>query len=92
MRLLPRRLADSVFDGKLLGRRLRAFLARVDTALAGSAEALPNHSIEGITVTLTLDAGLNVGFAGIGADVDRTRTFEFTPKPKPKPAPPWSQL
>lgn len=87
MRLLPRRMAESLFDGKLLGQRLRAFLARVDTALAGTAEALPNHSIEGITVTLTLDSGLNIGFAGTGAVVDRTRTFEFTLKPKPKTSP-----
>lgn len=82
-RLLPKE--SPLFDGELLARRLSAFLARMDAALAGAADALPNHELKKIEVSLAIDAGLNVSFAGLGGNVDRSRTLTFTLHPRAKP-------
>lgn len=72
-----------LFDGELLGRRLEAFLGRVDHALNIAIPALTNFYADDITVVLSVDAGFNVSFAGFGGiNADRTRTFEFALKPK----------
>lgn len=80
MRFLGR--GEPEFDGELLQRRLTNFLARMNRALAGAAEAMPDFDIEGIEVSLSVDAGLNVGFAGLGGSLDRNRTFTFSLNPK----------
>jgi len=73
---------EQLFDGEILGRRIEAFLSRTNNALANVAKALPDFEVEGIEVSLTIDAGLNVAFSGIGGSVSRDRTFSFTLKPK----------
>lgn len=77
-----RRRENELFDGTLLGNRLHAVLSRIDSALAHAAGALENHELHKIEVSLAIDAGLNVSFAGIGNNLDRTRTLTFTIKPK----------
>jgi hypothetical protein len=72
----------SEFDGEVLSRRLRNFLSRTNAALLDVAEALPDFDVDGIEVSLSVDAGLNVGFAGVGGSLSRDRTFTFTLKPK----------
>lgn len=74
---------ESFFDGTLLARRLERFLERMNTALIVAAPALKDFDVQGIVVSLTVDAGLNIGFAGTGASLGRERTLEFTLKPKP---------
>lgn len=76
-------MQDGIFDGELLGRRLEAFLARVDHALNIAMPALTNFYVDGITVVLSVDAGFNVSFAGFGGiNADRMRTFEFNLQPR----------
>lgn len=75
------------FDGALLQRRLTRFLSRLNTSLTGAAAALPDFEVEAIEVSLSVDAGLNVGFAGVGGHLDRERSFTFSLKPKPWPKP-----
>jgi hypothetical protein len=71
-----------LLDGELLGRRLTHFLTRMNTALAGAAQAMPDFDIEGIEVSLSIDTELDVGFANLGGSLDRERTFTFSLKPK----------
>lgn len=72
-----------IFDGEILNRRLSAFLSRVDNALKNLDSCLEHYTIENISVGVSLDLGLNVGFAGIvGIDASRSRSFEFTLKRK----------
>lgn len=72
-----------IFDGEILNRRLSAFLSRVDNALKDLDSCLQHYTIENIFVGVSLDLGLNVGFAGIvGIDASRSRSFEFTLKRK----------
>lgn len=72
-----------IFDGEILNRRLSAFLSRVDNALKDLDSCLQHYTIENISVGVSLDLGLNVGFAGIvGIDASRSRSFEFTLKRK----------
>lgn len=85
-----RRNPAPLFDGGLLRGRLHSFLGRVNAALSGVSAALPDHEIEGVEVSLTIDAALNVGFAGPAANLDTARTFTFHLKPRcnrsPKPS------
>jgi hypothetical protein len=76
---------EGLFDGHILGDRIAAFLARTNVALERVADVLPAFEVDSIEVALTIDAGMNVSFAGIGGNLDRTRTFTFTLKPKCPP-------
>lgn len=73
---------EPVFDGELLGRRLHAFLSRVNHALVTASDAVKDFDLHHVEVSLEVDAGLNVGFAGVGGNVGRARTFTFKLRPR----------
>jgi hypothetical protein len=81
MPFLPKRRSE-LFDGEVLQRNLQKFFGRANTALLGVAESLTDFEVESIEVSLSVDAGLNVGFAGVGGSLSRDRTFTFSLKPK----------